>query len=490
MRKRQIEKLAASLSMLVLVSGIVTGCAVLPASLGGPATPAWELPPPPPSEGAIVPEGALHRKELPNGMSIVILEDDRLPRVSFGLEVRRGAGSVAPSQAGIAAIAAEVMQRGAGDRDGLALAKVVEDAGASLSVSAGWDTTGVSLSGLSEDRALLMEILEDVALRPRFDQEEFDKAMAEHQAGLIAAQDDPATLIRWHVLRALYEGHRYGLPRSGTAETAASFDLAVAQAYWTDRFVPRDTIFWAVGDVDAESLVADVQRVFGDLPDVEGVPKTPPPAGRTPLARRIIVVDKPDLGQARIILAHEGISRTEPLRIPIDLMNDALGGSGFSSRLMKSVRSDAGLTYGVGSGYSLRSQPGPFSISTFTRKEKVREVVDLLLEEMEAISDERPISEEEFGKFISYNVGRFGLSLETSASVLSSLVDLEVHGLPTDSLDTYRSRIRAMTLEEVRSVAKSHLHPDRVAIVLLGPAEDLVPQMEGLGVREIEIWQP
>ena len=109
---------------------------------------------------------------------------------------------------------------------------------------------------------------------------------------------------------------------------------------------------------------------------------------------------------------------------------------------------------------------------------------------MEAISDERPISEEEFEKFISYNVGRFGLSLETSASVLSSLVDLEVHGLPTDSLDTYRSRIRAMTLEEVRSVAKSHLHPDRVAIVLLGPAEDLVPQMEGLGVEEIEIWQP
>ena len=85
MRKRQIEKLAASLSMLVLVSGIVTGCAVLPASLGGPATPAWELPPPPPAEGAIVPEGALHRKELPNGMSIVILEDDRLPR-----NIRRG----------------------------------------------------------------------------------------------------------------------------------------------------------------------------------------------------------------------------------------------------------------------------------------------------------------------------------------------------------------------------------------------------------------
>ena len=490
MTLRRIEKIAASIGVALFVSGVISGCASLPERFGGATPPAWELPPPPPAEGAIVPAGALHRESLPNGLSIVILEDDRLPRLSIGLEVRRGAGSVSPSQAGIAAIATEVMQRGAGDRDGLALAKVVEDAGASLSVSAGWDTTGVSLSGLSEDRALLMEILEDVALRPRFDQQEFDKALAEHQAGLVAAQDDPATLIRWQVLRALYEGHRYGLPRSGTAETAASLEVADARAYWTDRFVPRDTIFWAVGDVDAAALVADIGRVFGALPDVEGVSNTPPPPERTPLARRIIVVDKPDLGQARIILGHEGIARDEPLRMSIALMNNALGGSGFSSRLMKRIRSDEGLTYGVGSGYSLRSQPGPFSASTFTRKEKVREVVDLLLEEMEAIREDRPVSEEEFGKFISYSVGRFGLSLETSASVLSSLVDLEVHGLPTDSLDTYRSRIRALTLDEVRSAAKTHLHPDRAAIVLLGPAEDLVPQMEGLGVEEIEVWQP
>ena len=77
-------------------------------------------------------------------------------------------------------------------------------------------------------------------------------------------------------------------------------------------------------------------------------------------ARRIVVVDKPELGQARIIVAHEGIARTEPERIPLDLMNDALGGSGFSSRLMIKVRAEEGLTYGIGSGFSLRSVPGPF----------------------------------------------------------------------------------------------------------------------------------
>lgn len=473
---------------VALVLLLTTACAILPGGSKSGSRPAWELPPPPPVDGAIVDPDALHRVTLRNGLEILILEDDRLPRVSLGIELRRGVGSVDPTQAGVAAIASEVMQRGAGDRDGLALAKVVEDAGASLSVSAGWDTTGVAISGLSEDQALLLEILSDVVLRPRFEEEEFRKAVAEHQAGIVGAQDDPATLVRWNILRALYEGHRYGLPISGSAETVAGLALADVRAYWVDRFVPRGTIFWAVGDVDAEQLSAEVENLFGDLADLPLVENTPPTPARTPTERRVIVVDKPELGQARIILAHEGISRTEPRRIPIALMNDVLGGSGFSSRLMMRVRSDEGLTYGVGSGYSLRGVPGPFSVSTFTRVEKVREVIDLLLEEMEDIRGDRPVTEKELTTFISYNVGRFGLSLETSRSVLSSLVDLQIFGLPNDSLDTYRSRLRAVSLEDVRSAADSYLHPDRAVIVILGPAERLTPQIEDLG--PVEIWQP
>ncbi len=463
-------------------------CSSMPDGLRLGARPAWELPPPPPAEGPIVEAGSLHRDTLSNGLEIVILEDDRLPRVSLGFELRRGAGSVDPAKAGVAAVATEVMQRGAGDRDGLALAQVVEDAGASLSASAGWDTTGIALSGLSEDQPLLLEILSDVALRPRFEEQEFRKALAEHQAGIVAAQDDPATLVTWKALRALYPGHRYGLPRDGTKESLEGLTHEDARAYWEDRFVPSGTIFWAVGDVDASALIAEVRSRFGDLPERPLPPNTPPTPERTPEARRVIVVDKPELGQARIMVAHEGISRTNPRRIPIALMNDALGGSGFSSRLMMRIRSDEGLTYGVYSGYSLRGEPGPFSVSTFTRAEKTREVIDLLLEEMNAIRADRAMSEEELAKFISYNVGRFGLSLETSRSVLSSLVDLQIHGLPTDSLDTYRSRVRAVTLDDVHEAAIEYLHPDRAAIIVLGPAETIVPQLEGLG--PVEIWQP
>jgi zinc protease len=466
--------------LIVLLS--ITGC-----GRSGPV-PAWEQEPPPPVEGAIVPASDLHRATLPNGMTLIVLEDHRLPRVALGLKLRRGAGSVDPAMAGVAELAAEIMQRGAGDRDAFELARVVEDAGASLSVSVDWDTTGIALSGLSEDRALLFEILEDVALRPRFDDEEFEKALAEQQAALVSAQDDPATLVQWNALRVLYDGHRYGLPRTGSAESLAGLDVEDARAYWTERFVPRNTIFWAVGDLSASDVIAEAQRRFAALPDRSGSAGTPPTPAQTPEARRIVIVDKPDLVQTRIIIAHEGIRRTEPTRIAVNLMNDALGGSGFSSRLMQIVRAEAGLTYGVGSGFSLRSEPGPFSISTFTRVAEVRRVIDLLLAEMQAIRDDRPIDETELKKFISYNVGRFGLSLETSAAVLDSLVDLDVHGLPADSLDTYRSRIRAVGLEDVAEAARTRLHPYRAAIVILGPASLLVPQLEDLG--RIEIIEP
>ena len=470
---------ARSSSGLLLALVLFAGCA-----LRG-EKPAWEQPPPAPAEGAVVVTSDLHRMELPNGLTLIVLEDHRLPNVALGLELRQGAGSVDPAKAGVAEVAVEVMQRGAGDRDALALARVVEDAGASFSVSAGWDATGIAISGLSEDLMLFLDIVEDVALRPRFEKSEFDKALAEQKAALVAAYDDPATLVGWSAIRALYEGHRYGIPLSGTPETLAGLDVDAARAYWESRFVPANTIFWAVGDLSVERVRSEVARRFGGLEQSKMPAPTPPPPVPTPASRRIVVVDKPDLGQARIIVAHEGIARTEPTRIAVDILNDALGGAGFSSRLMQTVRSDEGLTYGIGSGFSLRRQPGPFSVSTFTRVPEVRRVVDLVLGEVEAIRSMRPVDEEELRKFISYNVGRFGLSLETSRAVMGSLVDLEVHGLPEDSLDTYRARVRAVTLEDVAAAAQARLHPDRAAIVVLGPAAELVPQLEDLGPVEV-----
>lgn len=446
--------------------------------------PAWEQTPPPPMDAPVVQEGALTRAELDNGLRVLILEDRRLPRVVFGLTVRRGEAMVPLEEAGLVTFTAELMKRGAGERDALALARAVDEIGASLSVTSGWDSMSVQISGLSRDQDALMEILADVALRPRFERSEAAKARAETLAALEQAKDEPATLARWYTARALFEGHRFSRPMSGDPETVGRLDAAAARRLHERVFLPNAAVFSASGDVDAEALFERVGSVFGswqpgDVPDAG-----PPPPPETPAARVVWIVDRPELVQARITIAHEGISRTDPERVAAALMNSVLGGSGFSSRLMESVRADAGLTYGVSSGFSLRRSPSIFAVQTFTRIPEVRTVVDLLLAEFERMRAEPP-KQEELMAAKTLAVGNFSLGLETSDAVMGGLVDLDVYGLPDDSLDTYRSRVREVGPDDTARMALRLLHPERAAIVLVGPAADLAPQVEDLGPVEV-----
>jgi predicted Zn-dependent peptidase len=435
----------------------------------------------------VVQPGALHRSELPNGLHLLVLEDRRLPRVVLGLSVRRGEAMVAPDEAGVASFTADLMGRGAGSRDAVALAEAVDEIGASLSVWSGWDEIGVYVAGLSRDLDRLVEILADVVLRPRFERREAERLRSERLAALEKAKDDPATLSSWFTQSALYPGHRFGLPRGGTPDSVRRLDARAARAFHQRVLIPNAAVFSASGDVAVADVVARASAAFGDwqpasVPDAGIAPPMPAPP-----ERRIVIVDRPDLVQARISIAHEGIARTDPDRIAVSLMNSVIGGSGFSSRLTQSVRADSGLTYGIRSSFELRREPGPFSVSTFTRVSEARRVVDLVLAEL-ARAQSQPPSEAELRDARALAIGRFALGLETSAAVMNSLVDLDLYGLPEDSLDTFRGRVRATDAKQVARMAREHLHAERSAIVLVGPADLLVPQFEGLG--EISVLSP
>lgn len=464
-------------AFVAAVAVMVLGCA-------GLRKPAWEQPPRPGRDAPVVQPGALHKAELDNGMEIFVLEDHRLPQVVLGVMVRRGAGIVPPEQGGLAGFTTEVMRRGAGARGALALAEATDSLGASLDLSSDWDGTSVSISGLSRDLPRLVEILADVTLRPRFDSAEIEKARAELLAALEQAKDDPGTLARWQLARTLYGDHPYGVPRSGTPETLAALKADDLRAFHRRIFVPNDAIFYASGDIDLDELLPQLGAAFGAWERGERAPEGPAPPPQVPSARRIVVVDQPELAQVRIAIAHEGIARTNPDRIAAGLMNLVLGGGGFSSRLMTTLRADRGLTYSVDSGFAMHRHPGPFYVSTYTRSSELRQVIDLTLAEIERVRDEPP-TEQELRDAKALLVGRFALGLETSSAVMAALVDLELYGLPDDSLDTYRGRVRAVTTEDTARLARELLHPQRAAIVLVGPASTCVPQLEGLGPVEV-----
>jgi len=420
-------------------------------------------------------------------MRVLVLEDLRLPRVEIGVVVRRGAGLVAPEQAGLAEFTAELMERGAGERDALELAAVVDNLGASLSVSAGWDSMAAGVSGLSRDLDTLFAVLTDVVRRPRFDADEAGRVRAEQLAGLEKAKDSPHVLAARNFQAALYPGHRYGLPIDGSPEAVAGLREADAGKFHARVFTASNAIFFATGDLKVADILQRVETDFGDWPAGSVPEPGPSPPAPAPAERRIILVDRPDLGQAQIVVGHDGISRTDPERLQASLMNTVLGGGAFSSRLTKRVRADEGLTYSISSRFALRRHPAAFGVSTFTRVPEVRRVVDLVLSELARVRSEPP-SPDEVTNAQSQTVGNFSLGLETSSAVAGSLVDLDVYGLPEDSLDTFRGRIRALTAEDTARAARDLVHPERAAVVVVGPAEAIVPQLETLGT--VEVIQP
>jgi zinc protease len=460
-----------------LLALVMLGCALA-------SRPAWELPPPPPRDAPVVEAGRLHRATLANGLRVIFLEDPRLPRFTAGITLRRGAALEPPERAGLAGLTAELMERGAGDLDALGLAGVVDALGASLGASAGWDSTSVAVDGLSRDQDVLFGVLADVVLRPRFDDAEVAKVRAERLASLEQAKDEPEVLASQAFARRLYEGHRYGLPADGTREGVGALTAADARAFYERVARPDNAIFWATGDLRRDEVLRRVEADYGSWqagpePGVE-----PPPPEVTPRERRVVVVDRPDLVQAQILLGHEGIARTDPDRLDAQLLNAVLGAGGFSSRLMGRVRAEEGLTYSVYSFFDMRRRPGPFSVSTFTRVSEVRRTLDLVLAELERVRSHPPTAAE-VSNAQSLRAGQFALGLETSEAVTSALVELDVHGLPDDTLDTYRARLRAITPEHTAEAAQRLVHAERTAIVVVGPAAELTPQLEGLGPIEV-----
>ena len=387
--------------LVAWISAWIVACAGSsgPAPDTSPAPPpvpkaAWERPPAQAPDRPVVAEDRLVRRELGNGLRLLILEDHRIPYASFGVTLRRGAASEAPDEAGLAGFTAELMERGAGSRDALELAETMDALGASYGVSSGWDSVTASTSGLSGDRDLLLEVLADLVLRPQLRESEATRVRKETLAALEREKDDPRSLAARAFTRAMYGTHRYGTPVAGTPETVSTFRARDAKKFHRGFFVPGNAIFFASGDVDPDALAAEVEKVFGAWSEAP-VPELPEaPAQALPESTRVVIVNRPDLGQAQLRVGHEGIGRTDDRRIAARLMNLPLGGSGFSSRLMGRIRAEEGLTYGVNSYFTLRRAPGPFLVSTFTRFSEARTVIDLILAELERIRTEPPTGAE------------------------------------------------------------------------------------------------
>ncbi|HWR51830.1 MAG TPA: pitrilysin family protein, partial [Bryobacteraceae bacterium] len=275
-------------------------------------------------------------------------------------------------------------------------------------------------------------------------------------------------------------GHPYAR-QEPTLDSIDRLDRAAVIAFRNHCLAPNKATLVLAGDFPAKAMDL-LQKHFGDWQAIE--PPTPPAADFPAPRREIVLIDRAGSVQADIRIARLCVTRTDPDYFPLLVGNTVLGGAA-SSRLFMNVREEKGYAYDARSVVQPMRDGGMFTALTQVRNEVLKDALSLVLEEMHRIGNE-PISAGELATVKNYLSGTFVLRLETLESLAAQISATKMLGLPVSYLEQYTARVRAVDPEEILAAAARYMNPDPAAIVVVGDAEALAPQLEHFGKIRIE----
>lgn len=441
----------------------------------------------PPAAGAIRPfrfPQFLHTR-LTNGLEVYTIRHGDVPLVSLELVVPAGGQFDPPARSGLATLTASLIDEGTRGGSALEIAARVERLGGYLMSAADWDVAQLSVGVLSANLRAGLELLAETATSPTFPPEELERLRRQRLAELMRRRHDPSILADERFSAEVFRGTVYGRSLLGDEVSVAALERGDVVAHYERHYTLRGAALIAVGDLDAEALPALAEEVFGSTAPL--APPEPPEIRPQPLAGVTVhVVDRPGAAQTEVRLGHVGVPRRHPDFSPLVVLNTLLGGS-FTSRINLNLRERHGYTYGAASRFVGRQGPGPFIISAAVATEVAGAATREVLGELERLRNE-PVSAAELEGICNYLIGVFPYTVQTIDDVARRLEVLAVYGLPDDYFQTYLEQVRAVTADEVLALARRHLQSDRLAIVAVGPAETLEPQLAGLG--PVTVWSP
>ena len=433
------------------------------------------------------PRAARHRHTLPGGGIVFIVEDHALPLVDVSVLVRTGGYLDPAGKAGLAALAGSQMR--AGGTASLAAAEFDEEVAflaAEIGSSIG-DTMGqAGLNCLTKDVDTALDLLFDMLRRPRFDQDRLELAKSQLLQGM-ERRNDSTRSIEGREWGRLMRGAGHFSTRPATRASVESITREDLVAFHERYYHPGGFIFAVSGDVEPEEILAKLSaRLDGWAASSEPVPDVPAPAHDPPAA--LYGVDKPDVNQGRVSIGHLGTTRDNPDRYPLLVMNDILGGGGFTSRLLTRVRSDEGLAYSAGSSFGMGTYyDGVFRVAFQSRSETVARAAAIVLEEIERIRTE-PVGDAELSTSIASFVETFTRNFSTAAATAGLFARDEYTARDPEYLLRYRERISAVTAEDVLRVAREYLHPERLVMLVVGnldAVEDGDPDNPDYALEEV-----
>jgi zinc protease len=473
-----------------LVAGVLSVSLVLAPSSALPAQagpsqprPASLVPPKLPAPTALV-LPAMVERTLPNGLTLVVVEQHELPIVDVALVIKSGSESDPAGRKGLATLTANLLDEGAGRRDALALAEEIAYLAIGITSSAGFDRSTVSLHTTRATLDSALALMADVTLRPTFAEREFTRIRSERMTALLQEADrGPVMADRAFAAIVFGEDHPYGNTTSGTREAVESITRDDVVHFWRARYRPNNATLVMVGDLTVAEAEQRAMAAFGawERGDVPATAATAPPASK---ATTIYIVDKPKAAQTSFRIGAVGVARSTKDFYPLMVMNTVLGGS-FTSRLNQNLRETKGYTYAAGSTFSLRRRPGPFVATAEVVAQKTDSALVEFMKELNRIRT--PIPAAELAKTKRYLQLGYAERFESTGDIAAQVAGLATFDLPLSTLGAFNRGVGAVTGADVQRVARQYLDPSKLAIVVVGDRATIEPALKATRIAPVEI---
>lgn len=410
---------------------------------------------------------------LKNGLTVIVVENDKLPRLSWNLSFDVGLITEG-DKAGYAGIFGQVMSAGTTTRSKEVLNEEIDFMGANISAGAS-SMFGTSLSKYKNE---VLDIMTDMLYNPSFPEDEFERAIEQTLTGLKQSKDDPNTIAS-NVRAVVNFGKESAFGELTTEETVKNITLEDLKAHYEKFFKPNIAYLVIVGDITKKEAQKLTKQYFGkwkagDVQKEEFV--APEPIQKTSIA----FVDRPSSVQSVINITYPVDNKPGNEDITkLSLMNQILGGGG-SARLFMNLREDKGYTYGAYSSLGSSRYAATFNASASVRNEVTDSSLVQFMYELERLRNE-PVEQEELDLAKSSLKGSFARSLERASTIASFARSTMINNLPADYYATYLQRIEAVTIADIQEVAQRYIKPENANIIIVGKAEEVAPTLTSFG---------
>jgi zinc protease len=424
---------------------------------------------------------------LSNGVEVQHWERRDLPLVNVAILLRAGSAHIDDAGAGCAALVADMLDEGAGERGALAFSDELDLLGATFSATAETEQTALQLSALQRNFAPSLDLLADALLRPRFEEKEWDRVKSLHLDDLRQAEDRPGSVAYRVGRRVFYgDGHPYGRPVMGTTESVERIGLRDAKSAYDRFFLPGNASIFIAGDLSKEEAREALERVLGEWRNSEGfvpAPRLGEAKGETETLR-VILVQREDAPQTVVRFFMPGPRGDDPDRVRYELLNTIMGGT-FACRLNTNLREEHGYTYGAGSGYTMTRSTGYVYAYADVQTEVTGAALEEFLGEFRRISG-GDVTPKEAQKARETNRMEYMERFQGLRGLIRTAIDLEEKGLPFSVIGEDLSAIARTDAKDLNDLAPKAFPFDRGVIILVGDRRAIEQQLEGLGLPEVE----